>query len=221
MNLSRWRRGRAQQEGGRPPQPGSGRLHGSQHVAIDTDAPDLVTSTMSTEWDVDVRPTLRARIFDVLKDADLTSVSAKKIRTELAAMPEGSLPAGLDLTTQKKQIDAEIRQCYEEYTTKKPSSKANKAEPKKKEKKVTKKRESASEAEGEPKKKRVASENSPLKRPMKLSAAMAEVCGGSEMPRYEVVKQLWVYIKDKNLQNESNKRQVRLATHARSCVTKS
>ncbi|WFD25526.1 hypothetical protein MNAN1_000486 [Malassezia nana] len=163
---------------------------------------------MSTEWDVDVRPTLRARIFDVLKDADLTSVSAKKIRTELAAMPEGSLPEGLDLTTQKKQIDAEIRQCYEEYTTKKPSSKATKAESKKKEKKSTKKRESAKEAEGEPKKKRVASENSPLKRPMKLSEAMAEVCGGSEMPRYEVVKQLWVYIKDKNLQNESNKRQI-------------
>lgn len=28
------------------------------------------------------------------------------------------------------------------------------------------------------------------------------------MPRYEVVKQLWVYIKARNLQNEENKRQI-------------
>lgn len=174
-------------------------------------APDLVTSTMATELDADVLPTLRARIFDVLKDADLSSVSAKKIRTEMAEMPEGSLPAGLDLTAQKKAIDAVIRQCYEEFTSKKkPTAKSKKsAEPKPKEEEKTKKRTSASDKEGEPKKKRVASENSPLKRPMKLSAEMAEVCGGSEMPRYEVVKQLWVYIKEKNLQNESNKRQVR------------
>ena len=170
-------------------------------------APDLATSTMSTELDADMLPTLRARIIDVLKDADLSSVSAKKIRTEMAEMPEGSLPAGLDLTAQKKAIDVVIRQCYEEFTSKKkPSTKTKKsAEPKEKK---TKKRASADDTEGEPKKKRVASENSPLKRPMKLSEEMAEVCGGSEMPRYEVVKQLWVYIKEKNLQNESNKRQV-------------
>ncbi|WFD18054.1 hypothetical protein MCAP1_000266 [Malassezia caprae] len=165
---------------------------------------------MSSELDADMLPMLRERIFDVLKDADLSSVSAKKIRTEMSEMPEGSLPAGLDLAAQKKAIDAVIRQCYEEFTSKKkPSAKTKKsAEPKEKK---TKKRASADEKDGEPKKKRVASENSPLKRPMKLSQEMAEVCGGSEMPRYEVVKQLWVYIKDKNLQNESNKRQVRVA----------
>ena len=28
------------------------------------------------------------------------------------------------------------------------------------------------------------------------------------MPRHAVVKQLWVYIKSNNLQNESNKRQI-------------
>ena len=32
----------------------------------------------------------------------------------------------------------------------------------------------------------------------------------SKMPRYMITKQLWAYIKEKDLQNPSNKRQVRM-----------
>ena len=46
--------------------------------------------------------------------------------------------------------------------------------------KTTKKRTRA-EKDEEPKKKRTASENSPLKRPMRLSDKLADVCGGKEV----------------------------------------
>jgi len=145
---------------------------------------------------------LKPRIFDVLNESDLSNVSAKKIRLALADMPEGSLPEGLDLTAQKKAIDAVIRDCYNELTQKKPAKSTKKT--------TTSKKRSKSENDEEPKKKRAPNPNNPLSRPLRLSSEMADVCGGSEMPRYEVVKQLWAYIKDRKLQNESNKRQVRV-----------
>lgn len=177
--------------------------------------PPLPPLSTMAELDAAAVPVLRERILEVLKEADLSTVSAKKIRLALADLPEGSLPAGLDLTAQKKAVDVVIRQCYDEYTSKKPAPKEKKApksaakekEPKKATK--SKKRASTTEADGEPKKKRAPNPNSPINRPLRLSAEMSEVCGGNEMPRYAVVKQLWVYIKEHNLQNGTNKRQVR------------
>ena len=87
---------------------------------------------------------LKPRIFDVLNESDLSNVSAKKIRLALADMPEGSLPEGLDLTAQKKAIDAVIRDCYNELTQKKPAKSTKKAAPSKKR--------SKSENDDEPKK---------------------------------------------------------------------
>ncbi len=45
-------------------------------------------------------------------------------------------------------------------------------------------------------------------KPMKLSAELEAVVGAGPMPRSEVVKKLWVYIKSKNLQDPSNKRNI-------------
>ena len=45
-------------------------------------------------------------------------------------------------------------------------------------------------------------------KPMKVSAALAAVVGDGPMPRSEVVKKLWVYIKKNNLQDPQNKRQI-------------
>ncbi|PWN53385.1 SWIB-domain-containing protein [Violaceomyces palustris] len=59
-----------------------------------------------------------------------------------------------------------------------------------------------------PRKKRASNPNNPFNRPLILDAGLAEVCGGNEMPRHAVVKNLWAYIKANNLQNEQNKRQV-------------
>lgn len=55
---------------------------------------------------------------------------------------------------------------------------------------------------------RASNPNNPFNRPVLLDAAMADICGGDEMPRHAVVKQLWAYVKGRDLQNPSNRRQI-------------
>ena len=50
--------------------------------------------------------------------------------------------------------------------------------------------------------------NSAFMRPMVVSSELAAVVGNGPMPRSEVVKKLWVYIKGKNLQDPKNKRNI-------------
>ena len=45
-------------------------------------------------------------------------------------------------------------------------------------------------------------------KPMTVSAELAAVVGKGPMPRSEVVKGLWVYIKKNNLQDPKNKRNI-------------
>jgi len=45
-------------------------------------------------------------------------------------------------------------------------------------------------------------------KPMTISADLAEVVGKGPMPRSEVVKKLWVYIKKNGLQDPQNKRNI-------------
>jgi upstream activation factor subunit UAF30 len=50
--------------------------------------------------------------------------------------------------------------------------------------------------------------NSAFMKPMTVSAELAAVVGNGPMPRSEVVKGLWVYIKKHNLQDPKNKRNI-------------
>ena len=50
--------------------------------------------------------------------------------------------------------------------------------------------------------------NSALSKPLTLSPELEAVVGAGPMPRTEVVKQLWVYIKKNDLQNPANKRNI-------------
>lgn len=45
-------------------------------------------------------------------------------------------------------------------------------------------------------------------KPMSISAELAVIIGKGPMPRSEVVKKLWVYIKEHNLQDPKNKRNI-------------
>lgn len=45
-------------------------------------------------------------------------------------------------------------------------------------------------------------------KPMNVSEELAAVVGKGPMPRSEVVKKLWVYIKEKDLQDPANKRNI-------------
>ena len=50
--------------------------------------------------------------------------------------------------------------------------------------------------------------NSAFMKPMTVSSELAVVVGKGPMPRSEVVKALWVYIKKNNLQDPKNKRNI-------------
>ena len=54
----------------------------------------------------------------------------------------------------------------------------------------------------------MAQTNSAFMKPMTISADLAEVVGKGPMPRSEVVKKLWVYIKGHDLQDKVNKRNI-------------
>ncbi len=50
--------------------------------------------------------------------------------------------------------------------------------------------------------------NAAFMKPMTISAELAVVVGKGPMPRSEVVKKLWAYIKEKGLQDQKNKRNI-------------
>jgi chromatin remodeling complex protein RSC6 len=50
--------------------------------------------------------------------------------------------------------------------------------------------------------------NSAFMKPLTVSADLAAVVGAGPLPRSEVVKKLWVYIKSKNLQDPAKKRNI-------------
>ena len=50
--------------------------------------------------------------------------------------------------------------------------------------------------------------NSAFMKPMKLTADLEAVVGNGPMPRSEVVKKLWMYIKKNNLQDPKKKRNI-------------
>ena len=54
----------------------------------------------------------------------------------------------------------------------------------------------------------MANANSAFMKPMKISSDLAVIVGAGPMPRSEVVKKLWVYIKKNDLQDPTNKRNI-------------
>lgn len=54
----------------------------------------------------------------------------------------------------------------------------------------------------------MAKSNSAFMKPLNISPELAAVVGKGPMPRSEVVKKLWVYIKSKGLQDPTNKRNI-------------
>ena len=59
---------------------------------------------------------LRPAIIQILNSADLSSISAKKVRAQLAQLPSHALPPSLDLSASKKQVDEVIRDCFDQIS---------------------------------------------------------------------------------------------------------
>lgn len=50
--------------------------------------------------------------------------------------------------------------------------------------------------------------NAAFMKPMNISPELAAVIGGDPVPRTEVTKKIWAYIKSNNLQDPANKRNI-------------
>ncbi|XP_064080443.1 uncharacterized protein LOC135197268 isoform X3 [Macrobrachium nipponense] len=194
---------------------------------------DTLTILTSLETMVSIsRETLRSEIAQILKGADLDTLSAKKVRQQL----EQKL--GVDLSSRKKDIDkiimADVEQANshsEEEVSEteqkvgddddddyEPGAKKVK-KPKAKKRKASDDEDDSDEEWG--KKKKVLAAESPKKaaggggggrgkasaftKSFKLSDELAAVVGADVMPRHEVVKKLWAVIKERNLQDPGNK----------------
>jgi len=89
-----------------------------------------------------------------------------------------------------------------------PKKAAKKAAPKKAAKKAAPKKAKKAAKPKAAKKKRSGAPGVGLNKPYNVSAALGEVVGNKAMPRTEVVKKLWVYIKANKLQDSKNKRMI-------------
>ena len=81
-----------------------------------------------------------------------------------------------------------------------PKKAAKKAAPKKAAKKAAPKKAA--------KKKSARKPSAAFMKPLTISPALAEVVGTKPLPRTEVVKKIWVYIKANKLQDQKNKRMI-------------
>jgi upstream activation factor subunit UAF30 len=88
-------------------------------------------------------------------------------------------------------------------STKKPAKKAAKKVAKKAPKKAAKK-----VAKKAPKKKSARKPNAAFMAPLTLSPALAEVVGNKPLPRTQIIKKLWDYIKKNGLQDKKNRRMI-------------
>jgi upstream activation factor subunit UAF30 len=82
---------------------------------------------------------------------------------------------------------------------------AKKAAPKKAAKKVAKK---AAPKKKAAKKKSARKPNAAFMAPLNASPVLAEVIGSKPLPRTEIVKKIWEYIKKNKLQDSKNKRNI-------------
>ena len=101
--------------------------------------------------------------------------------------------------TKKK---AKRKVAKKKVAKKKAKKKVAKRKVAKKKKKVVRKKKKVA------KKKSKRKPNAAFMRPMKLSAALQEVVGRKDIPRTEVTKKLWIYIKKHNLQDPKNRRNI-------------
>src|SRR5215216_4905268 len=91
---------------------------------------------------------------------------------------------------------------------KKTPAKAKRSAPKKAAKKAAPKKAVKKAAKKAPAKKSARKPNAAFMAPLTPSATLAEVIGNKAMPRTEVVRKIWDYIKKNNLQDKKNRRNI-------------
>ncbi len=89
-----------------------------------------------------------------------------------------------------------------------PKKAAKKAAPKKAAKKAAPKKAAKKAAPKKAKKKSTRKPNAAFMAPLTPSAALGEVVGAKPLPRTEIIKKIWAYIKKNGLQDSKNRRMI-------------
>ena len=148
----------------------------------------------------------------------------KKATTKKAAKKKPAKKAAKKKTTKKAAAKKKTtKKAAKKKTTKKTAKKAagrkstarkkvaKKAAKKKVAKKAAKKKTVKKAAKKKTAKKKTATKRKPnpaFMRPMEVSDALGAVVGNKPMPRTEVTKKLWAYIKKNGLQDAKNRRMI-------------
>ncbi len=111
-------------------------------------------------------------------------------------------------TTKKKTTKRKTTKKTKKKSTKKKAKKAKKAKKKTTKKKSTKKKATKKKTTKKKKTKSKRKPNAAFMKPLQPSDALAAVVGSKAIPRTEVVKKLWVYIKKNGLQDAKNRRNI-------------
>ena len=93
-------------------------------------------------------------------------------------------------------------------TAKKKAAPAKKVAAKPAKKAAAKPAKKAAKKAAAPKKKTARKPNAAFMKPVTPSETLAAVVGPKPVPRTEITKKLWAYIKKNNLQDKTNKRQI-------------
>ena len=94
-------------------------------------------------------------------------------------------------------------------TKKKSSAKKKSSSSKRKTaKRGTARKKSATKSRAKTRSKTKRSPNAAFMKPMRPSASLSAVVGSSPLPRTEITKRLWAYIKRKGLQDNKNRRMI-------------
>ncbi len=122
---------------------------------------------------------------EILKDCDVSLMTLKSIKLKLEEKFECPLP----------DCKAIIRQCLEEFMDNNQDDFLY----------ATKVKNEDADAPTETTTKK---RNSGFTKPLELSSELSEFMGESHMARTEVTKRIWVYIKEHDLQNPKDKREI-------------
>ena len=109
----------------------------------------------------------------------------------------------------KKAVKASAKKSAKKATAKKASAKKSaKKAVKKSAKKSAKKAAPKKSAKKAAKKKSNRKPNAAFMAPLTLSPQLADVVGSKPLPRTEIIKKIWAYIKKNGLQDSKNKRMI-------------
>ncbi|CAO0789821.1 unnamed protein product [Mucor circinelloides] len=148
----------------------------------------------------------RANIEAILKDADLSTVSTKSIRRALEAQ------TGTSLDSIKKEINAYISEVFVKFQQQQEERKPSLSPPAKSRAqdinaKVVKKTTSTPIKKPAQKKKKEVKEKRVIDWPLyKVSPPLSDIIKTDLCSRPQTVKKMWEYIREHNLQSESDKR---------------